>query len=112
MSDFKVKIRHGHSDDTDRLLDFWRRAAEGTSITDDPDGVRRLLDRDAAAVLIAEGDGEIVGTVIAGWDGWRCHLYRLAVSPAYRRRGIAGQAAAGHGSADLREFLVRHVELD
>ena len=34
-------------------------------------------------------DGErIVGTVIAGFDGWRCHLYRLAVHPERRRRGI------------------------
>ena len=34
-------------------------------------------------------DGErIVGTVIAGFDGWRCHLYRLAVDPELRRRGI------------------------
>jgi ribosomal protein S18 acetylase RimI-like enzyme len=30
-----------------------------------------------------------VGTVIAGFDGWRCHLYRLAVHPGHRRQGIA-----------------------
>ncbi|MFC7647155.1 GNAT family N-acetyltransferase [Streptosporangium lutulentum] len=28
------------------------------------------------------------GTLIAGWDGWRAHLYRLAVDPARRRQGI------------------------
>lgn len=89
MQDFDVRIRQGRSDDVDRLLTFWREAAEGVSVTDDRDGVRRLLDRDAASVLIAEVDGEMVGTVIAGWDGWRCHLYRLAVSPASRRRGVA-----------------------
>jgi ribosomal protein S18 acetylase RimI-like enzyme len=33
-------------------------------------------------------DGVLVGTVIAGWDGWRCHLYRLAVSPTHRGQGI------------------------
>lgn len=89
-----VEIRHGRGDDVDRLLSFWRKAAEGASITDDRDGVRRLLDRDAAAVLIAEVDREVVGTVIAGWDGWRCHLYRLAVSPEHRRRGIANALLA------------------
>ncbi len=29
------------------------------------------------------------GSVIAGWDGWRCHLYRLAVREDRRRRGVA-----------------------
>jgi ribosomal protein S18 acetylase RimI-like enzyme len=32
-----------------------------------------------------------VGTVIAGWDGWRGSIYRLAVGPAQRRSGL-GQA--------------------
>ena len=27
--------------------------------------------------------------MIAGWDGWRYHLYRLAVHPDYRRQGVA-----------------------
>ena len=33
----------------------------------------------------------IVGTLIASWDGWRGAMYRLAVSPAMRRRGIAAR---------------------
>ncbi|GAB2514844.1 GNAT family N-acetyltransferase [Nocardia heshunensis] len=36
-------------------------------------------------------DPELVGTVIAGWDGWRCHIYRLAVAPDHRRKGIGGR---------------------
>ena len=31
----------------------------------------------------------MIGAVIAGWGGWRCHLYRLAVRPRWRRRGVA-----------------------
>lgn len=27
--------------------------------------------------------------MIAGWDGWRAHLYRLAVLPEHRRKGVA-----------------------
>jgi ribosomal protein S18 acetylase RimI-like enzyme len=84
-------IRHARPDELDGLLEFWRRAAEGTSISDDRTGVGRLLERDPEALLVAEFPGEerIVGTVIAGWDGWRSHLYRLAVDPEYRRRGVA-----------------------
>jgi len=27
--------------------------------------------------------------VIGGWDGWRGNIYRLAVAPEYRRKGVA-----------------------
>ena len=70
------------------VLAFWATAAEGTSISDDPAGVRGLIERDPDALLLAVDGERIVGTVIAGFDGWRCHLYRLAVAPDRRRRGI------------------------
>lgn len=72
------------------MLAFWAIAAEGTSISDDSDGVARLVARDPESLLLAERDGALVGTVIAGFDGWRCHLYRLAVHPGHRRQGIGG----------------------
>lgn len=34
-------------------------------------------------------DGEIVGALIAAWDGWRGNMYRLAMLPHLRRQGIA-----------------------
>jgi ribosomal protein S18 acetylase RimI-like enzyme len=87
MSD--LLIRAAIPADAQAVLAFWAHAAEGTSISDDPDGVARLIDRDPDALLLAERDGTLVGTVIAGFDGWRCHLYRLAVHPGHRRQGIA-----------------------
>ncbi|MFC9330319.1 GNAT family N-acetyltransferase [Kitasatospora sp. NPDC057015] len=81
-------IRTAVLDEVPALLEFWDLAAKGTSITDDPDGVARLIARDPQALIVAELDGAVVGTVIAGWDGWRCHLYRLAVDPRHRRQGI------------------------
>lgn len=83
-----ITIRGGRVEDAQELLDFWHASATGTSISDDPAGVTTLLARDPDAVLIAESGGRIVGTVIAGWDGWRAHLYRLAVDPQARRRGV------------------------
>ncbi|MFD5860195.1 GNAT family N-acetyltransferase [Streptomyces chartreusis] len=85
-----LRIRAATAVDLDAVLAFWKTAAEGTSISDDRDGVERLVARDPEALILAELDGELVGTVIAGFDGWRCHLYRLAVHPGRRRRGIGG----------------------
>ncbi|MGN9794605.1 GNAT family N-acetyltransferase [Streptomyces sp. OZ13] len=82
-------IRNAAPDEAEAVLAFWKEAAEGTSITDDVDGVTRLIDRDPEALILAESDGVLVGSVIAGYDGWRCSLYRLAVLPSHRRRGIS-----------------------
>jgi ribosomal protein S18 acetylase RimI-like enzyme len=84
-----LDIRSATQADIDDVLHFWREAAEGTSITDDHDGVARLVSRDPEALILAERDGGIAGTVIAGFDGWRCSAYRLAVRPDCRRQGIA-----------------------
>ena len=75
--------------DVDSILLFWRAAAEDSSRpTDSADAVHRVIQRDPdALVLVRDGD-VIVGSLVIGWDGWRCHLYRLAVLPEYRRRGI------------------------
>ncbi|MDX3313414.1 GNAT family N-acetyltransferase [Streptomyces sp. NPDC054884] len=91
-----LQLRAATPDDLDTVLAFWKTAAEGTSISDDRGGVERLVARDPEALILAEQcdgrDGaqgvELVGTVIAGFDGWRCHLYRLAVHPQRRRQGI------------------------
>ncbi|MBV1944959.1 GNAT family N-acetyltransferase [Streptomyces sp. BV129] len=82
-------IRHATAGDIDAVLRFWGEAAKGTSISDDHAGVARLIERDPEALLLAELDGALVGTVIAGFDGWRCSAYRLAVHPGHRRRGLA-----------------------
>ncbi|MBY8878316.1 GNAT family N-acetyltransferase [Actinacidiphila acidipaludis] len=87
MSD--LRIRPAEVSDIPAVLAFWRVAAEGTSVSDDETGVAGLIGRDAAALLLAERDGTLMGTVIAGFDGWRCHLYRLAVHPSARRQGVA-----------------------
>ncbi|GAA1709660.1 GNAT family N-acetyltransferase [Nonomuraea bangladeshensis] len=86
-----VQIRCGGPDDVKDVLDFWLLAAEGTDRHDSPDKVVALVERDPEALLLAElpDGGDLVGTLIAGWDGWRAHLYRLAVHPGHRRRGIA-----------------------
>ncbi|AJC54029.1 GNAT family N-acetyltransferase [Streptomyces sp. 769] len=84
-----IDIRTALPADAEAVLDFWKVAAEGTSISDDVAGVARLIERDPDALLLAESDGVLVGTVIAGFDGWRASLYRLAVLPSHRRRGVS-----------------------
>jgi ribosomal protein S18 acetylase RimI-like enzyme len=84
-----LNIRHAKLSDVDALVEFWSRAGENDSRpVDRPEAVEQLIERDAEALIIAELDGALVATIIAGWDGWRANLYRLAVDPELRGRGL------------------------
>jgi len=72
------------------VLDLWRRAEGSRSSTESAEDVGGLLLRDPEALLLAETEeGEIVGSLIVGWNGWRGTFYRMAVDPTHRRRGLA-----------------------
>ncbi|GAA0524753.1 GNAT family N-acetyltransferase [Paractinoplanes ferrugineus] len=82
-------LRRAAAHELGSILDFWAVAAENDNRpVDSPAAVDALHQRDPDALIVAVDGEEIVGTVIAGWDGWRCHLYRLAVAPSRRREGI------------------------
>ncbi|WP_049579561.1 GNAT family N-acetyltransferase [Streptomyces sp. SBT349] len=110
----EMRVRAAEPGDAGAVLAFWQEAAEGVSVSDDLDGVRLLIRRDPEALLLAERGGEVVGTVIAGFDGWRCHLYRLAVAPWARRQGVATAllAAAERRFAELGGRRVDAMVLD
>ena len=85
-------LRAATLDDVPAILAFWKIAAEDTNRSgDDAAAVEALITRDPSALLLAVTDGDIVGSLIAGFDGWRCHLYRFAVHPDRRRQGIGGR---------------------
>jgi ribosomal protein S18 acetylase RimI-like enzyme len=83
-------FRPATSADAPAVVALWRDAAE-PSHTDNVESVRRLIERDPKALILAEVEGRLVGSVIAGWDGWRGSIYRLAVVPDQRRRGLGRQ---------------------
>lgn len=102
-----IELRTATAEDIGAVLRFWLEAAEPTS-TDSAGALAGLLRRDPGALLLAEQDGRILGSVIAGWDGWRGSIYRLAVSPGQRRSGL-GQMLLGAAEDRLRELGARRL---
>jgi ribosomal protein S18 acetylase RimI-like enzyme len=94
-------IRDGGYEDLEALLSLWRLSESLPTVTDSVESLSSLLAFDPQAILVAETRGEVVGSLICAWNGWRGSFYRLAVAPSYRRRGLAS-ALVREGEKRLR----------
>jgi ribosomal protein S18 acetylase RimI-like enzyme len=106
-----VHVRPAAPADVAAVLALWERARSGHATTPDtPEALGRLIEAapDALLVAVADRTGEIVGALVAAWDGWRGNMYRLAVRPPERRRGIA-LALVREGESRLRAKGARRV---
>ena len=92
LEDQGIGIRRCKHEDVGAVLGLWSAARSSHANTADRrEDIEALLQDSPAALLVAEENGLVVGAVIAGWDGWRGNIYRLAINPEYRRRGIGLQ---------------------
>jgi ribosomal protein S18 acetylase RimI-like enzyme len=69
---------------------LWQNAGPGVQIgrSDSPEEILRKLDRDPDLFLVAEQAGQVVGSVLGGYDGRRGLVYHLAVTLSLRGQGI------------------------
>jgi ribosomal protein S18 acetylase RimI-like enzyme len=79
-----------HPEDYPAVRLLWEQAGTGIQLrrSDDPDEIRKKLQRDPDLFLLAEADGKLAGTVLGGFDGRRGMVYHLAVAEPYRQQGI------------------------
>jgi len=80
-------------DDYSQVQNLWASMDKGVRLgrSDTPEEIQKKLARDPDLFLVAEEDGQIIGTVIAGYDGRRGLLYHLAVAATFRGRGVGTQ---------------------
>jgi ribosomal protein S18 acetylase RimI-like enzyme len=95
------RIRSAGKAEAPLVLALWRAAESPPSVTDTEGALELLLRHDPDSLLLAEAGGEVVGSLIVAWDGWRGSFYRLAVHPQWRRQGIA-TALIGAGERRLQ----------
>lgn len=94
-------VRTARATDIEPVLVLWAGAGAEPTHTDDARSLQALMEHGGSVLLVAEDSGALVGSVIAAWDGWRGSVYRLAVAPTHRRRGLAGRLVA-EAEAHLR----------
>ena len=77
-------------DDYEAVYKLWESMEKGVRAgrSDTLDEIKKKLMRDPDLFLVAELEGQIIGSVIGGFDGRRGLIYHLAVSAAFRGKGI------------------------
>jgi ribosomal protein S18 acetylase RimI-like enzyme len=84
-----VEIRPFKSDDEESVIALWRRCDLIRPWNDPHRDIERKLRVRPEWFLVGILDGEIVATVMAGYEGHRGWLNYLAVTPEFQRRGFA-----------------------
>ena len=93
-----ISIRNYHSTDRDQVVALWNDVFHQPTGRNDP---QRSIDCKVAVedelFFVAVDQNQVIGTVMAGYDGHRGWLYSVAVAKVQRRDGVGTQ-------------LVRHAE--
>ena len=85
-----------------KVVDLWVGVFGYQDARNDPALVidKKVAVRDGLFLVATDGD-QVLGTVMAGYDGHRGWIYSLAVEPERRREGIGSRLLEG-AEAELR----------
>jgi ribosomal protein S18 acetylase RimI-like enzyme len=98
-----MAIRQFRPGDTDAVIDLWQRCDLVVPCNDPAKDIARKLNVGADLFLVDERDGDIVGSVMGGYEGHRGWVNYLAVNPSHQRKGI--------GRALMAEVEIKLIEL-
>lgn len=84
-----VHVRRYRPTDAESLVALWHEVLPSSQPWNDPQtALARKVRQQDDLIFVAEKKAEVVGAVIAGYDGIRGWIYSLAVMPDHRICGI------------------------
>ena len=84
------------------VIELWQACALVVPWNDPVKDIARKLKVDADLFLVGESRGEIVATVMGGYEGHRGWINYLAVSPQHQRKGYG---------REIMEFVEQRIQL-
>ncbi len=96
-----LQIRPYEGPDESAVVALWREVFADDPPHHDPVASIHLKTQSQPELFfVASRTGKVVGTIMAGFDGHRGWIYRVAVSPKHQRQGI-GTALVHRAEAEL-----------
>ncbi|MFJ5539017.1 GNAT family N-acetyltransferase [Vreelandella titanicae] len=94
--------------DYEAAIALWSES-EGVRLrdADSREGIEKYLLRNPGLSFVAEVEGELVGTIMAGHDGKRGYVQHLSVANSHRRLGIATRLVSLCMEALKREGILK-----
>lgn len=83
-----LSIRSFDLADTEAVVSLWQETGLTRPWNNPYQDINRKLAVQPDLFLVAVDDGDVIGSVMAGYDGHRGWLYYLASSPAHRGQGV------------------------
>ena len=96
-----MKIRAFDIADQAAVIELWQACALVVPWNDPVKDIARKLKVDADLFLVGESGGEIVATVMGGYEGHRGWINYLAVSPQHQRKGYG---------REIMEFVEQRIQ--
>lgn len=106
-----MTIRPYQEPDRLAVVNLWQEVFPDSPVWNIPEeDIERKLKIQPELFLVAEDEGEILGTAMAGYDGHRGWVYYVAASPEHRRKGI-GRALMERVESDLAKMGCHKLNL-
>lgn len=84
----QIQFRQFHPDDTEQTVALWQACGLTRPWNDPRKDIERKLQQEPELFIVAEQDGLLLGSVMAGYDGHRGWIYYLSVLPQYQSQGL------------------------
>jgi ribosomal protein S18 acetylase RimI-like enzyme len=98
--------------DYNEIIILWKNT-EGVGLSgkdDSKKSIKKFLEKNLNLCFVAEYNKEIIGTIMAGNDGQRGHIYHLMVIPEHRKNGI-GKKLLEKTEKTLKKDCIRKIFL-
>jgi ribosomal protein S18 acetylase RimI-like enzyme len=84
------KIKAMVIENYNEIINLWKNT-EGVGLSGNDDSkksIKIFLEKNPNTCFVVENNNEIIGTIMAGNDGRRGHIYHLMVKPEHRKNGL------------------------